>query len=142
MRRAQKYKPRVDRKRLRFEPRFVASAKASAARCLTLVSVTDTEFDRWAGMIKSFKNAETVAIFDGKIPRGFPAALVKVARRKLEAVNAAVNLEDLGSPPGNKLHRLTNDWRAQHAIWINSQYRVCFVWGGDGALDVEIVDYH
>ena len=93
-------------------------------------------------MIKSFRNAETAAIFDGKLPRGFPSTLVKVARRKLEAVNAAANLEDLGSPPGNKLHRLTNDRRSQHAIWVNSQYRVCFFWDGDGATDVEIVDYH
>jgi toxin HigB-1 len=93
-------------------------------------------------MIKSFKDKATEAVFDGVCPKGFPNQIPKVARRKLEMVNAAVVLADLRSPPSNKLHALTDDRDGQRAIWINDQYRVCFKWTKDGAEDVEICDYH
>ena len=93
-------------------------------------------------MIKSFRSKIAEAIFSREIPKGFPAMLVKTARRKLEAVNAAVVLQDLRSPPGNNLHALKNEREGQHAIRINDQYRVCFVWTAEGPRDVEIVDYH
>ena len=84
----------------------------------------------------------TELVFSGKCPKGFPPDVFKIARRKLEAVNAAAKLEDLASPPGNKLHPLTSDRKGQHAIWINDQYRVCFNWSSAGPENVEIVDYH
>ena len=93
-------------------------------------------------MIRSFRDASTEAVFNGNLPKSFPSSLFRVARRKLEAVNAAAVLEDLRSPPGNRLHALTDDRVGQHAIRINDQYRVCFVWREDGAHEVEIVDYH
>ena len=46
------------------------------------------------------------------------------------------------APPGNKLHSLSKDRTGQHAIWVNDQYRICFVWTPDGPEDVEITDYH
>lgn len=45
-------------------------------------------------------------------------------------------------PPSNKLHPLSRDRAGEHAIWINSQYRICFRWTDAGAKDVEITDYH
>ena len=30
----------------------------------------------------------------------------------------------------------------QHSIRVNDQWRICFRWQGEDALDVEIVDYH
>jgi proteic killer suppression protein len=93
-------------------------------------------------MIRSFKNALTEALFGGLVPKGFPADLAKVARRKLEAVNAAAALSDLRSPPGNRLHALDGNRSGQHAIRINDQFRVCFIWKDDGPHNVEIVDYH
>jgi proteic killer suppression protein len=54
----------------------------------------------------------------------------------------AVELRDLGSPPGNRLEALRGDRSGQHSIRINEQYRICFVWTPDGPVDVEIVDYH
>jgi plasmid maintenance system killer protein len=54
----------------------------------------------------------------------------------------AARLEDLGSPPGNKPHALTNDRRGEHAIRIDEKYRICFVWTAAGPENVEIVDYH
>jgi toxin HigB-1 len=93
-------------------------------------------------VIKKFKDAITEAVSKGESPKGFPAQLVKVARRKLGYLNAAVSLDDLRSPPGNKLHPLTKDREGQHAIWVNDQYRVCFRWTPDGPTEVEITDYH
>jgi toxin HigB-1 len=93
-------------------------------------------------MILSFKNETTKRVFEGERPKGFPTEIFRTARRKLEAVNAAAKLEDLAKPLGNKLHRLTKDREGQHAIWVNSQYRICFVWTAAGPMDVEIIDYH
>ena len=93
-------------------------------------------------MIRSFRNKVTKAVFDGEAPKGFPADLVKVARRKLRYLHAACDLIDLRSPPGNRLETLAGDRKGQHSIRINDQFRVCFVWTADGPTEVEIVDYH
>lgn len=57
-------------------------------------------------------------------------------------LHAAVHLDDLRSPPGNRLEALRGDRRGQHSIRINDQWRVVFVWRDDGPHDVAIVDYH
>ena len=57
-------------------------------------------------------------------------------------LNAAGDLGDLRSPPGNPLEALAGDRKGQHSIRINDQFRVCFVWMAEGPADVEIVDYH
>ena len=93
-------------------------------------------------MIRSFRNKVTKAVFDGGAPKGFPADLVKVARRKLRYLHAACDLIDLRSPPGNRLETLAGDRKGQHSIRINDQFRVCFVWTADGPTEVEIMDYH
>ncbi len=93
-------------------------------------------------MILSFRDKTTEAVFDGETPKGFPSDLVKVARRKLRYLNAAADLADLRSPPGNRLEALAGDRKGQHSIRINDQFRICFVWTSRGPADVEIVDYH
>ena len=71
-----------------------------------------------------------------------PVALVKVARRKLAAINAVSTLEQLRIPTSNHLEALKRDRSSQHAIRINDKYRVCFIWTGTEAVNVEITDYH
>ena len=93
-------------------------------------------------MIRSFRDTITEAVFNGESPKGFPADLVQVARRKLRYLNAAGDLGDLRSPPGNRLEALAGNRKGQHSIRINDQFRVCFVWTPEGPADVEIVDYH
>jgi len=94
-------------------------------------------------MIKSFKDAVTEKVFSDEAPgKGFPADLFKPARRKLLIIHAAVKLDDLKSPPGNRLESLKGNRAGQHSIRINDQFRVCFKWSGDGAEEVEICDYH
>ncbi len=62
--------------------------------------------------------------------------------RKLRMLDAAVKLDDLRVPPGNRLERLHGDRSGQHSIRINDQWRICFRWQRGDAWDVEIVDYH
>ena len=93
-------------------------------------------------VIRSFRNKTTEAVFNGDSPKGFPADLVKVARRKLRYLHAADDLSDLRSPPGNRLEALAGDRKGQHSLRINDQFRVCFVWTAEGPAEVEVVDYH
>ena len=92
-------------------------------------------------MIKSFKTPDTERLFNDERVRQWQS-IENIARRKLNMVHAATKLDDLKVPPGNKLHKLDKDRKGEHAIWINDQYRVCFVWREGDAYDVEIVDYH
>ena len=93
-------------------------------------------------MIRSFRDKTAEAVFNGETPKGFPADLVAVARRKLRYLNAAGALGDLRAPPGNRLEALAGKRRGQHSVRINDQFRVCFVWTMEGPAEVEIVDYH
>jgi proteic killer suppression protein len=62
--------------------------------------------------------------------------------RKLVAVDAAEQLDDLRVPPGNRLEKLRGDRAGQHGIRVNEQWRICFRWKDGNAYEVEIVDYH
>ena len=93
-------------------------------------------------MIKSFANEGTLKFWETGSSATVPASIRKVARRKLDMIEAAKELQDLKVPPGNKLHPLLGDRLGQHAIWINAKYRVCFIWKDGNAYDVEITDYH
>ena len=93
-------------------------------------------------MIRRFQDKLSEAVFNGESPKGFPADLVKVARRKLRYLHAAGALADLRSPPGNRLEAMAGDRKGQHSVRINDQFRVCFVWTKQGPEKIEIVDYH
>jgi proteic killer suppression protein len=93
-------------------------------------------------MIASFRDKRTAAVAAGRLPKGFPSDLLTAARRKLGYLNAAGRLDDLRSPPGNRLEALTGNRAGQHSIRVNDQWRVCFVWRDGKAEEVEIVDYH
>jgi len=93
-------------------------------------------------MILSFRDRLTEAVARGRRPKGFPADLFTSVQRKLAMLNAAGSLDDLKSPPGNKLHALVGDRAGQHAIRVNAQYRLCFVWTESGPDRVEFTDYY
>ena len=93
-------------------------------------------------MIRSFACRETERLFNDETARRLPANIQHVARRKLVMLNQARQLDDLRSPPGNRLEALKGDRKGQHSIRINGQWRVCFRWQGEDAFEVEIVDYH
>lgn len=91
-------------------------------------------------MIKSFANKESAEIWRTGKTRGAPPA--SVSKRKLALLDAAMVLEDLRVPPGNRLEKLRGERIGQHSIRINDQYRICFVWRDHDAYEVEITDYH
>ena len=92
-------------------------------------------------MIQSFRCKDTEALHRRhRISRWVNIEVV--ARRKLDQLDAAGELRDLASPPGNRLEALRGNRKGQHSIRVNDQWRVCFVWAPRGPKDVEIVDYH
>ena len=93
-------------------------------------------------MIKTFADKRTAELFAKGWARGFPPNVAPRAIRKLEYVDFATRLDDLSTPPGNRLHALRGDRRGQHAIAVNDQWRVCFRFVEGDAYDVEICDYH
>ena len=93
-------------------------------------------------MIQSFADRDTERLFGRDRVRRYPAELERTMLRKLVALDAAEQLEDLRVPPGNRLEKLKGDRAGQHSIRVNDQWRVCFRWKDGNAYDVEIVDYH
>jgi proteic killer suppression protein len=92
--------------------------------------------------IKSFKDARLVDILARRLPKGFPADLAAVTRRKLVMLDAAARLDDLRIPPANRLESLKGDRAGHHSIRVNDQFRLCFRWTDEGPAEVEFVDYH
>jgi toxin HigB-1 len=96
-------------------------------------------------LIQSFGDKRTEDLFQGisnRETRKFPADLIKVAVRKLDMLNAAYQLDDLRSPPGNRLEALKGDLKGFYSIRINDQWRIIFQWQNGNVLAVKIVDYH
>jgi proteic killer suppression protein len=92
-------------------------------------------------MITGFHDADTADLFRSGKSKRFNA-IAKIALRKLDMIEAAMDIQDLRSPPGNRLEALRGNREGQHSIRINDQWRICFVWRNGNAHDVEIVDYH
>ena len=93
-------------------------------------------------MIRSFRDRDTERLWQRQRVRSLDSRVLRPALRKLAILDAAVSLDDLRVPPGNRLEALQGDRRGQHSIRINDQWRICFTWTDTGPEDVEIVDYH
>ena len=92
-------------------------------------------------MIKIFRSKETERLHRReRVPRF--RNIERIALRKLRQLDAAAELRDLASPPGNRLEALHGNRKGQHSIRINDQWRICFEWIEGEAFNVEIVDYH
>jgi toxin HigB-1 len=95
--------------------------------------------------IVSFGDKATEDFFhnvSSKDSRRIPANLAKVARRKLDMVNAAKDLNDLRNPPANHLEALNGPLKGYHSIRVNDQYRIMFRWTQGGPAEVRFIDYH
>ena len=93
-------------------------------------------------MIRNFSCSETEKIWNGRYSRKFPNEIQERALRKLRQIDAALNLDDLKNPPGNRLEALKGNRSGQMSIRINQRWRICFEWEAGQVLDVHIVDYH
>jgi proteic killer suppression protein len=96
-------------------------------------------------VIVSFGDPATEALYHGtgdRRTRRFPRDIVKTCLRKLDMLSAAVTLDDLRVPPGNRLEALKGDLKGEHSIRVNDQWRVVFRWTPQGPAKVRIIDYH
>lgn len=96
-------------------------------------------------MIRSFADRLTADLFygaSGSKLRRVPADVRRNAQRKLAQLDAAIRLDDLRSPPGNRLEALAGELKGFFSIRVNEQWRLVFRWESDGAYDVEFTDYH
>ena len=96
-------------------------------------------------MIVSFGDKATEALYHGrstKDTRCLPADVRRIAVRKLDMINAATAVQDLQSPPGNRLEALRGDSRGFISIRTNDQWRIVFRWDQSDARDVRVMEYH
>lgn len=95
-------------------------------------------------MIKSFKDKETQRLFEGRRSRAVSEKARRRAQVKLAQLDRTESIEELATPPGNRLHKLSGDREGQWSVNVDEQYRICFrfdVSSGD-AYEVEATDYH
>lgn len=122
--------------RLKIPFRFLGTSE----RSLTVDSCHVTRYI--AFMIKSFFDSATEELYRTGRTRKLPSSIQPRACRKLDALHAAVMVEDLRVPPGNRLHALHGDREGQYSISINKQWRICFSFRDGDAFNVEVCDYH
>ncbi len=96
-------------------------------------------------MISDFADKFTEDLFHGNDStkaKKFPKELIQITVRKLDMLNAAAKVEDLKSPPGNRLKKLKGDLKDFYSIRINDQFRITFQVSGNKFQNVKVEDYH
>lgn len=93
-------------------------------------------------MSETFASKEAEKLFQGQLSKKLPLDIQRTARRKLLYLDDAESLKDLQAVPGHRLEKLKGDRAGQYSIRINDQWRICFEWHKNNAMNVDIVDYH
>jgi toxin HigB-1 len=96
-------------------------------------------------VIQSFSDETMADLFrerNTRAARRIPRELWRGVQRKLRLLDAAVRLEDLVVPAGNRLERLRGNQLGRHSIRINDQFRLTFRWETGHAFEVCVEDYH
>jgi len=96
-------------------------------------------------VIQSFADEPTADLFrerHTRAARRLPRQLWRSTQRKLKLLDAAVRLEDLAIPAGNRLELLKGDQAGRRGIRVNEQYRVTFRWENGHAYEVSVEDDH
>lgn len=96
-------------------------------------------------MIASFGDRATEDLFHGRRSARvwrYPRGVSEAAVTKLDLLNAAAALQDLRSPPGNRLKALRGALQGSYSIRVNDQWRLVFRWSDGDAHAVRLTDYH
>lgn len=96
-------------------------------------------------MISTFGDTFTEDLFNGNFSNKvnkFPKELIEITLRKLDILNAANKVEDLISPPGNRLKKLKGNLKNFYSIRINDQFRITFQVIENKFYKVKVEDYH
>jgi toxin HigB-1 len=123
-----------------------ARITARSLRCNALQYIVMCGVTRYTIGVERFRDEATQGIRDGDDTKAtrktLPQEIHGLAARKIDRLIAAGALADIAALRGNRLEKLSGDREGQHSIRINDQYRICFVWTADGAMPIEICDYH
>lgn len=96
-------------------------------------------------MIESFGDPATEDLFHNRQTRrvrSFPPNIARAALRKLDVIETAHCLQDLRTPPGNRLEALKGNLQGFYSIRVNEQWRIIFRWSENSAHQVSLIDYH
>jgi len=93
-------------------------------------------------VIYNFSCKETEKIWNQIFSKKFPNDIQDITLRKLIMINRATDVKDLKIPPGNRLEKLKGNMKDYYSIRVNEQWRICFIWKNDKAINVQLVDYH
>ena len=96
-------------------------------------------------MIASFGDRATQDLFHGRRSARvwrYPPGVSEAAVPKLDLLNAATAIQDLRSPPGNRLKMLRGALRGWYSMRVNDQWRLVFRWHDGDASGVRLTDYH
>ena len=89
-----------------------------------------------------FKDDDSERLFNGEAVPSLPPDILRRGRSKLRQVFRAQTLRDLRLPRSNRLEALVGDRQGQHSIRVNRQWRICFVWTPQGAMEIEINNHY
>ena len=123
-------------------PRTAALRFAALSELVSVAIDLNGALYYYGCVIRSFRDRDTQSVANRWRVGRFHRDIQRRAQRKLMMLNNATDLNDLRAPPGNRLEALSGERRGQFSIRINDQWRICFVWDGGDAYEVEIVDYH
>jgi toxin HigB-1 len=93
-------------------------------------------------MILTFGDKDTESIWNGIRVKNMPLDIQNVGRRKLRMLNNSQTINDLMTPPSNRLEKLSGNLDGFYSITINNQWRIIFQWMEGQSERVKIVDYH
>jgi toxin HigB-1 len=96
-------------------------------------------------VIRNFADQTTEDLYNGIASK----AALKISRTlwskiqvKLDWLNAAKTLDDLKSPPANRLEKLKGNLAGYYSIRVNDQYRLVFRFESGDCSEVRCIDYH
>lgn len=93
-------------------------------------------------MISSFRNRQTETLFKSGAARAVPRDIERRAFLLLRQLNAAARLQDMATPPGNRLEKLGGDRAGSYSVRVNQQWRIVFRWTDIGPADVELSKHY
>jgi proteic killer suppression protein len=92
-------------------------------------------------MIRRFRHKGLERFFASGDTSGINAQQAARRRRLLTSLNVGAGPDGMNLP-GYRLHQLRGDRRRQWAVAVSGNWRLVFVFDGEDATDVDLVDYH
>lgn len=93
-------------------------------------------------MIKNFRHKGLELFFLKGQAKGINVEHVKKLRQILGVLNAASHLEDIQSIKPLRCHKLTGKRKKEHAVWVNKNWRVTFIFEDGDVYLTNYEDYH